>query len=58
MKPSTEPTGSWTPTGAMSDEELLALAKRFVDTPKPFPDWIPIGDRIHVALKHRDLLHD
>ena len=52
------PTESWTPARAMSNEELLALAERFVAEPKPFPDWIPIGDRIHAALSSRGLLHD
>ena len=51
-------TESWTLTSAMSNEELLALTKRFVDEPKPFPNWIPIGNQLHVMLDDRGLLHD
>ena len=56
--PTGRPAESWAPTSTMSNEELLLLAERFVAEPKPFPDWIPIGDRIHAALSGRGLLHD
>jgi len=48
----------WAPADGMSNEELLALTKRYVAEPKPFPGWIFFGDRLHVALRHRGLLHD
>jgi hypothetical protein len=48
----------WTPENTMSDEELLALNKRYVDEPKPFPGWISAGEQLHVALGRRGLLHD
>lgn len=48
----------WTPTGAMSDEELLALTERYVAEPMPFPGWIAAGERLHGALARRGLLHD
>jgi len=55
---SAESVESWVPTSAMTDEQLLVLTKRYVNRPKPFPNWIVVGDQLHVALKRRGLLHD
>lgn len=48
----------WAPSNVMSDEELLVLTERYVAEPKPFPGWIPAGDRLHAALARRGLRQD